>query len=339
MATEANRAWISPSRAALACLVIGCWWAAGCAHRESVRGKVVVITGASSGFGKGVAMKLAERGASVVLAARRTHLLEELARDCEARGGRALAVTTDVSKEADVERLAREAEAHFGRIDVWINDAGVGAFGRFDEIPLADQRRVVEVNFIGVIHGSYYAIRQFRRQPTGGTLINVSSLAGKVPGPYDATYVGTKYAVTGFDRALDQELRQGGVKNIRVCTIIPAATDTPFFQHAANYTGHTLRLPMMDPPGAVVDAIVDAVTDPQREVLVGWKAKYLAASDRVFQRLTENVAGDVTHTATMVDPPPAPPTSGTLHKPMTEGTGVSGGVIERIEREDAARGK
>src|SRR4051812_19068677 len=126
---------------------------AGCAttgRSGDTAGKVIVITGASSGFGRGVALKMSAQGATVVLAARRTALLEEVARECQARGGQALVVTTDVTKPDQMERLAKAAVDRFGRIDVWINDAGVGALGRFEDVPLADQARLVDINVNGV---------------------------------------------------------------------------------------------------------------------------------------------------------------------------------------------
>jgi NADP-dependent 3-hydroxy acid dehydrogenase YdfG len=124
--------------------------------------QVIVITGASSGFGKGAALKFAQAGASVVLAARRGQLLDELARDCDAASGRALAIATDVSNPADVEQLTEAAISQFGRIDAWVNNAGVGVIGRFEEVPLADHIQVIDTDLLGTIYGSYFALRRFR---------------------------------------------------------------------------------------------------------------------------------------------------------------------------------
>src|SRR4051794_8004884 len=112
------------------------------ADTSEYQGKVVGITGASSGFGKRKALELARRGPSVVLAARSDETLNDLARECESAGGQALAVPTDVSDRAAVENLARQAVSRFGHLDAWINNAGVAAIGRFDEVPLEDHDQV-----------------------------------------------------------------------------------------------------------------------------------------------------------------------------------------------------
>ena len=323
-----------------ALLLCGALQLVGCAALSTVRatannGRVIVITGASSGFGKGVALELADQGARLVLAARRTELLEELARECEARGGQALAVTTDVSSVSDVERLAGATLARFGRIDVWINVAGIGVVGRFEDIPLADHHRLVDVNLKGVINGSYYAMRQFRAQGSG-TLINIASVAGRVALPYYPSYSATKHAVVGLGAALNQELRLNGDRNIHVSTILPYAADTPWFLHAANYSGHQPDMVLMDSADKVVDAIVKATIEPKVEVAVGYKAKAVVAAHRIGRRLTEDVAGLITHDSLMKSAL-APATAGSLYEPVPEGTGVSGGLRERKAAEGARR--
>jgi short-subunit dehydrogenase len=306
----------------------------GCAiSPRANEGKVVVIAGASSGFGRGVALELADQGANLVLAARRTELLEQLARECEQRGGKAVVVTTDVSNHEQVQRLARTAVDRFGSIDVWINMAGVGALGRFEDIPLADHHRLIDVNFKGVVNGSYYALQQFRQQGSG-TLINIASVAGRVPFPYYSSYVGTKHAVIGLGAAINQELRLNGEENIRISTISPFAADTPWFDHAANYSGHKARQIMLDPPEKVIRSIVAATVKPKPEVSVGYKAKMSVASHRVSNRLTQRMVGDVNHKVLIEDSPPQSATAGTLYEPTLEGDSIDGGVRERMSSGD-----
>lgn len=146
----------------LAALLGGCATTLSSGDAQAVAGRTYVVTGASSGFGRGVAERLGALRANVVLAARRTELLEQVAARVNAAGGSALVVPTDISRVEDMEKLAQAALARYGRIDVWINNAAVGGIGRFEAIPLADHARVVDVNLKGVIYGSHIALRQFQ---------------------------------------------------------------------------------------------------------------------------------------------------------------------------------
>ena len=127
-----------------------------------VRGRTVVITGASSGLGRGAAWKLAMAGANVVIAARREDVLQDLASKIASAGGTAEPVETDVSDPTAVSRLAETALSRFGRIDVWINNVGIGALGSFWDVPVEDHARVIDVNVTGLMYGAHTALRQFR---------------------------------------------------------------------------------------------------------------------------------------------------------------------------------
>ena len=249
--------------------------------QQRISGRTFVVTGASSGSGRGVAVKLGAYGSNVVLAARRTETLKEVAAEVRAAGGTPLVVTTDVSKSDQMERLARAAVDRFGRIDVWINNAGVGAIGRFEDVPLKDYDRVIDVNLKGVVYGSHTALRLFRQQGFG-TIVNVSSVEGEVPLAYQAIYSASKHAVNGLGAALNQELRLNNLGSIKVVTVMPWAADTPFFEHAANYSGGAPRMILMDDPRKVVDAIVWASIHPTSEVAVGWKAQTAVTAHRLF---------------------------------------------------------
>ncbi|WP_227006310.1 SDR family NAD(P)-dependent oxidoreductase [Rufibacter latericius] len=308
----------------------------GSSGQKKIAGKTVVIVGASSGFGRGVAEKLGAYKANVVLAARRGELLEEIATQIRAAGGTALVVPMDISKPEDVQRLTATTLQQYGKIDVWINMAGVGGIGKFWDIPLEDQARIVDVNLKGVIYGSYAAIRQFRAQGYG-TLINMGSVESVNPLAYHASYAATKGGIKNFGQALSQELRLNGHKNIRVVTVEPWAVDTPFWGHAANYSGKTPRMAMMDPPSKVVNSTIRATLRGRNERPVGWKAKAAWMSHRYFPRLTERISANVIHKSQMKNGLPNPPTPGSVHEPMSSGRGVDDGVRPRMREENRQR--
>lgn len=290
-------------------------------------GKVIVITGASSGFGKGAAREFAKAGASLALAARRDELLDDLVEQCEGLGGRAIAVPTDVGNSREVELLAQKAMSTYGHIDVWINNAGVGALGPFWDIPLADHIRLIETNLIGVINGSFYAMQQFRSQGSG-TLINTASGLGKIPAPYYSSYTASKYGVVGLSAALRQEVREAKLDDIHICTVLPMAMDTPWFDHASNYTGHEPKpIPPLYDPQMVVDMYVRLATEPEDEVIVGGVGKVMAALHSVVPGLVEGMMGKEAEVVQMENAPPERKSSNSLREPMDKGTGVYGGRL------------
>jgi short-subunit dehydrogenase len=302
---------------------------------SQVAGRTYVIVGASSGFGRGAAERLGALHANVVLAARRAELLEEVAAQVRSAGGQALVVPTDVSDPAQVEALATAATGRFGRIDVWMNIAGVGATGAFWEVPVADYSRLVDVNFKGVVYGSHAALRRFLAQGHG-TLVNMGSIESQVPLAYHATYGATKAAVLSLGRSLNEEIRHTGHgRTIKVATVMPWAVDTPFFQHTANYSGHADRMALMDGPEKVVQALVWVSLHPREELPVGWKAQAASTSHQLFPDLVERISGNV-HRAELAKGRPVAPTSGAIHQPMAEGRDVEGGIRARMKAEDTA---
>jgi short-subunit dehydrogenase len=308
----------------------------GPAVQRKVQGKTYVIIGASSGFGRGMAEQLGALKANVVLAARRTEVLEEVATKVRAAGGQALVVTTDISKPEEVQRLAAAAVQQFGRVDVWVNDVGVGGIGKFWEIPLADYSQMIDVNLKGIIYGSQVAVKLFQRQGQG-TLMNLGSVESHVPLAYHAVYASTKGAIRNLDQALNHELRLQGYKNIEVVTIEPWAVDTPFWGHSANYSGGTPRMAAMDPPSKVVNAMVRSSVRPRQELPVGWKARGAVISKRILPHFTERVSANIAHHYQMETAPPAPATPGSLYQPQPTGRGVDDGVRPRMKAEKRQR--
>jgi NAD(P)-dependent dehydrogenase (short-subunit alcohol dehydrogenase family) len=225
---------------------------------------VVVITGASSGIGRCAARAFAREGSDLVLAARSPEPLRTVAEECERLGATALAVATDVRDEAAVQALAARAEERFGRLDVWVNCAGVIAYGRFDDVPAEVFRAVIETNFFGQVNGARAALQRFRAQRTG-VLINLSSVWGRVTTPDVSAYVASKFAVRAFSECLRHELRH--LPDVNVATMLPQAVDTPIFSHAANYSGRPVRpVPPVVDPEEVASGIVQCARSPKREV-------------------------------------------------------------------------
>ncbi|HTM90331.1 MAG TPA: SDR family oxidoreductase [Terriglobales bacterium] len=298
----------------------------------SVENAVVVITGASSGIGRVAAQEFARQGASLVLAARNKRALKDAARECEKFGGQALVVPTDVTLEEEVEELARQAVDTFGGIDVWVNNAGVGLYARFVDSPADDFRRVLETNLYGCIHGSRAALRQFEHQGRG-VLINVSSQVALGGIPYSSAYDISKHGVRGLGDTLRQEYVG---TDISISTIFPASTDTPFFQHAANYTGKAIR-----PLGSVSEArkvareIVSLAEDPQPEVLVGKHGYFMSLAHALTPKQYDKVIRQITERQHFQNQPAAP-TEGNLYEPQkperVSGGWRKGGTLKKISK-------
>ncbi|MDN7245138.1 SDR family NAD(P)-dependent oxidoreductase [Planococcus shenhongbingii] len=297
------------------------------ADEQSRSGLTVVITGTSSGIGKGVAKRLAREGANLVVGARRTNLIEALAKEC---GPNTVAVTADVSKEQDVARLLETAMSSFGKIDVWINNAGIGTFGSFTDTPLKDLNRTIEINLLGTFYGSHFALSQFKKQKYG-TLINVSSFASKVPLAFGAAYTASKYGVSGVSNGLHQEMGLEDFKDIHICSVDPWVTDTPWTVHAGNYSGHEIAIGPADDPQQVVDAIISQIDSPQQTLEVGAKVKGAAFSSNLLPGTTRKMNSELFYKM-LQEAPPAPTTSGSLFEPRQEGTDVTGDLRERFEK-------
>lgn len=282
----------------------------------------VVVTGASSGIGRATALACAEHGANLVLAARPSPALDEAAAECRAAGGHALAVPTDVADPDAVQRLADRAVARFGRIDVWINDAAVMAYGRFEDTPAKVHRRVIETNLLGQIHGARAVLPVFREQDAG-ILINVASLYGKMTSPFVSSYVTSKFAVIGFSEVLRQELQ--GAKSIHVSTVLPGSVNTPIFRHAANYVGRQPRpVPPVSSIQRVVRAILRLIDHPRRQVSIGWGARFFAVGHRVLPRLYSRLAPPAMRIAGLTRQQ-ADESEGNVFEPMPEWDKVDGG--------------
>lgn len=193
---------------------------------ENIKGKVVVITGASSGLGEATARLLAAEGASVVLGARRAERLETLADELTGNGGKAIAVATDVTDREQVKKLVDAAVEQFGRIDVMLNNAGLMPLAPLERLKVDEWDRMIDVNFKGVLHGIAAALPHMISQKSGH-IINVSSVYGHVVGPTAAVYCATKFAVRALSEGLRQEVKP---YDIRTTIISPGAVATELLE-------------------------------------------------------------------------------------------------------------
>lgn len=219
----------------------------------------------------------------MALAARSEESLREVARECEAAGGRALVVPTDVTDEEAVRELARRTVERFGRIDVWVNNAAVMIYGRLKDTPSDAYRRVIETDLFGQIHGARAVVPYFEEQGSG-VLINMSSMWAKVTSPYVSAYVTSKFGVLGFSECLRQELAE--YEDVHVCTILPVSVDTPIFRHTGNYADNAARpVPPVLDPDRVVRQILRCAEHPRREVVVGPTGYLLAFAHATMPKL------------------------------------------------------
>lgn len=291
-------------------------------NKISLADRVVVITGASSGAGRAMALELAKRGASLVLAARRENALQEVADDCLNFGASVLVQVTDVKDMYSMHRLVKAAVSKFGRVDAWINNAGVLAAGAVDEIPAEVNENVIRINLLGYMHGAQAVLPEFKQQGYG-TLINNISVGGWIATPYMAAYCASKFGLRGFFEALKGELHQ--YPAIHICDLYPGFLDTPGMQHSANYTGKQLMpAPPVYDPLRVALTVVSLLQHPKKKKAIGSAAIFLKLAYALFPGLSRDTAGMVIRTY-LAKAPASETTSGNILSPVDYGTGISGG--------------
>lgn len=228
---------------------------------ENIKGKVIVITGASSGIGEATALLLAERGAKVVLGARRSDRLEALATRISEAGAEASYAVTDVKRREDLSNLVKLACDRYGKLDVLINNAGIAPTSLLDELRVEDWEGMIDVNIKGVLYGIAAALPVFRKQGFGH-FVNTSSTAGLITKPTMSVYSGTKFAV----RAISEGLRQEAGDKLRVTIISPGFVQTNLADSMTNPEVKAQIINSMDtmaiPPDAIARAIAFAIEQP-----------------------------------------------------------------------------
>ncbi|WP_100074687.1 SDR family oxidoreductase [Chryseobacterium camelliae] len=228
---------------------------------ENITGKVVAVTGSSAGIGRAIAIKLAEKGATVVLGARNIGKLEELVAEIKESGGEASCIETDVKHKADLVRLVNTAVERYGRLDVLVNNAGVSQLSRIEELDTDGWEDMIDINLKGVLYGMAAAIPIFRQQQSGH-IVNIISTSGLKIVPMQGVYAGTKNAV----RTIAEAFRQESDGSMRITGISPGFVKTDFAENIKNEAMKTMVRKGMEQMGidpvAIANAVVYAVSQP-----------------------------------------------------------------------------
>jgi len=257
-------------------------------HKNSLMGKNVVITGASSGVGRAAAEAFALQGCNIVAVARGQKGLDEVLEYCRGLNVQAIGVSADMSIAEDVQNVTRQALAMGGKIDIWINNAGVMASGKFEEIPMEIHQQVLRTNLFGYMHGAYNAIAVFKKQ-NQGILINNVSIGGFMPAPYSAVYSASKFGIRGMMECLQGELSNR--KDIHICNLYPQLQNSTGNLHSAKYSGFDMKIPFIaSDPRDTAQRMVELAQHPKKDLFPDLRAAALTSTYRLFPKMVINSA-------------------------------------------------
>ena len=256
-----------------------------------LHGKTVVITGGSSGVGRAAAEAFALEGCNVVIAARGQEGLDETVKLCHDLGVVALGIPTDVSTFEEVENLANLALQFNGRIDIWVNNAGVMASGKFEDIPVEAMDQLVRTNLLGYLHGAHAVIPIFKKQKDG-ILINNVSIGGYMPAPYSTAYSSTKFGIRGMVEGLQGELSDE--PNIHIVGLYPGIQRSTGNSHSAKYSGLDFKIPPFSvDPRDLAAQMVKAAKNPKKEIITDGYAAVIKVLYGIFPNTIINTASSI----------------------------------------------
>lgn len=288
---------------------------------DTLRGRTVVILGASSGIGLAAAEAFAREGANLVLTSRRAEPLEAAARRCRRFGVEAVAAPADVRDAAAVRRVAEVAVERFGGVDVWINNAGVGAIGAFSDVPIEVHQATIGTNLIGMLNGAHAILPHFKARGAG-VMINTLSVGAWAATPYAAAYAAAKFGARAAMAAIRAELRHA--RNIHVCDLYPTIVNTPGFTHAGQFVGRRPHVTGGMDARRVADRMVRLALDPRATTPMGGLAPHLA---RLGFGIAPGIAAAIGAWAmerAIAGWPRGPNTAGAVIAPIREGVGIDG---------------
>ena len=290
---------------------------------KSLPEQILVITGATSGHGLATARMAADAGARLIIVSRDEEALREVRDDLQDRGTEVEYKVADVGDEEQIRAVADFAIERFGGFDTWINNAGVGVYGKALEVSTEDHERVFRTNYWGVVNGSLAAVRHLKDRPGGGALINVGSVNSDMPSGLLSAYNASKHAVKGFTDSLRIELMREGAP-VSVTLIKPSAIGTPFPRHGRNITGAKAQLPQpIYAPELVAKAILHAAQTPRRAITVGGAGRFQVFGATVFPPLFDRIASRMTG-ALIDQDQPVGDVEGALHQPAGDEARVAG---------------
>jgi NAD(P)-dependent dehydrogenase (short-subunit alcohol dehydrogenase family) len=285
--------------------------------------QVVVVTGASAGVGRATVRALAKRGARIGLIARGTGGLEGARRDVEALGGRALVLPLDVSDADAVEAAASRVEEELGPIGVWINDAMVSVFSPVKEMKAAEYRRVMEVTFLGYVHGTLSALRRMLPRDRG-VIVQVGSALAYRGIPLQSAYCAAKHAIQGFCDSLRCELLHDR-SGVRVTMVQMPALNTPQFRWVKSRLAYEAQpVPPIYQPEVAADAILHAIGHDLREMWVGWPTVKAIAGDRVAPAYLDHYLAEHGYASQQTSEPRDPGRPDNLWEPVPGDHGAHG---------------
>lgn len=302
--------------------------------------RVAVVTGASSGVGRAVVRALAREGAHVGLIARDQDALEVAAAEVRELGSDALVLPLDVSDADAVQSAGRQVVATWGRIDVWVNDAMISVFGRVSDITPEEFRRVMEVNYLGYVHGTLTALSHMRTA-AGGTIIQIGSALSYRSIPLQSAYCASKAAIRGFTDSLRCELLHDQ-SPVSLSLVHLPAVNTPQFEVVRNRLGdHPQPVPPIYQPEVIGRAVIDAVSEPRREIWIGWSTVKAIVGQRLFPGLLDkylaNKAWDSQTTTELPVGHPAHHLRDNIDSPLVGDQGAHGPFDDRARSYSSQR--
>ena len=255
---------------------------------KPVEEQVIALMGASSGIGREAALRVANRGARVVVSARNRKGLDSLVEEIRRHGGEATPVVAEVTDFDQVRAVADTAAERYGRLDTWVHLAAVSVFAPFEATTPEEFRRVVEIDLLGQAYGAMAALPHLKRTGSGA-LVHVTSVVARRAVPLQGAYCAAKHGVDGFLETLRVELKREGWP-IGVTNVMPAAINTPFFDKARTRLGVKPKgFPPMYAPGVVADAILYAAEKAPRDIVAGGAAKGMILGQRLSPRILDAI--------------------------------------------------